>query len=174
MSFFFFLCWNWRKSELKHKTTMIYSTNLWHYRKGGYKEDAVTVYLRQKCFSVAWILESLRLEKASKITKSNCHPTPTVPLPMSLSTTQLLNTSRDSDSTTSLGSLLQYLITLSEKKFILIPNLNFPWHNLRPFSLILSVTWEEMRILLFYSLLSGGCGGQWGLPRASSSPESLK
>ena len=47
-----------------------------------------------------------------------------------------LNTFRVDDSNTSLGSLFQQLITLSEKKFFLIPNLNFPWHNLRPFPLI--------------------------------------
>ena len=44
-----------------------------------------------------------------------------------------LNTSRDGDSTASLGSPFQHLTTLSEKKFFLTFNLNFPWHNLRPF-----------------------------------------
>ncbi|KAK4829075.1 hypothetical protein QYF61_002019, partial [Mycteria americana] len=65
---------------------------------------------------------------------------------MSLSTTSthLLNTSRDGDSTTSLGSLLQCLTTLSVKTFFLISNLNLPWHNLRPFPLVLwLVTWEK-------------------------------
>ena len=59
---------------------------------------------------------------------------------MSLSTTskQFLNTSKDGDSTTSLGSLFQCLTTLSVKKCFLISNLNLPWHNLRPFPLILS------------------------------------
>jgi len=37
-----------------------------------------------------------------------------------------LNTSRDSDSTTSLGSLFQCLTTLSIKKFFQISNLNLP------------------------------------------------
>ncbi|KAK4830521.1 hypothetical protein QYF61_011500 [Mycteria americana] len=47
---------------------------------------------------------------------------------MSLSTTstRLLNTSGDCDSTTSLGSLFQCLITLSVKKFFLISSLNLP------------------------------------------------
>jgi len=49
-----------------------------------------------------------------------------------------LITSRDGDSTTSLGSLFQCFTTLSVKKFFLISNLNLPWHNLRPFPLILS------------------------------------
>ncbi|KAK4824091.1 hypothetical protein QYF61_010602 [Mycteria americana] len=50
----------------------------------------------------------------------------------------------DGDSTTSLGSLFQCLTTLSVKKFFLISNLNLPWHNLRPFPLVLSlVTWEK-------------------------------
>ncbi|KAK4821803.1 hypothetical protein QYF61_003832 [Mycteria americana] len=50
----------------------------------------------------------------------------------------------DGDSTTSLGSLFQCLTTLLVKKFFLISNLNLPWRNLRPFSLVLSlVTWEK-------------------------------
>ena len=54
------------------------------------------------------------------------------------------NTSRDSDATSSLGSLCQCIITLSEKKCFLISNLHFLWHNLRPLPLILSlVTWEK-------------------------------
>ncbi|KAK4820179.1 hypothetical protein QYF61_021451, partial [Mycteria americana] len=56
---------------------------------------------------------------------------------MSLSTSSKrpLNTSRDGDSTTSLGSLFQCLITLSVKKNFLISSLNLPWRNLRPFPL---------------------------------------
>jgi len=59
---------------------------------------------------------------------------------MSLSTTskRFLNTSRDGDSTTSLGSLFQCLTTLSVKKCFLMSNLNLPWCNLRPFPLVLS------------------------------------
>ena len=59
---------------------------------------------------------------------------------MSLSATFpcFLNTFRDSDLTTSLGSLFQCITTLLEK-FFLISNLNFPWHNLKPFPLILSL-----------------------------------
>jgi len=54
---------------------------------------------------------------------------------MSLSdkSTRFLNTSRDGDSATSLGSQVEYLMTLSEKKFFLISNLNLTWCNLRPF-----------------------------------------
>ena len=57
---------------------------------------------------------------------------------MSLSTTSkcFLNTSRDGDSTTSLGSLGHCLSSLSEN-FFLISNLNPPWCNLRTFPLIL-------------------------------------
>ena len=60
---------------------------------------------------------------------------------MSLSVTSmhLLNTSRGCDSTTSLGRLSQQLITLSVKKPFLIFKLNLPWHNLRPFPLLLSL-----------------------------------
>ena len=45
---------------------------------------------------------------------------------------------RDGDSTTSLGSLFQCLTNLLVKKFFLIPNVNLPWGNLRPFPLVLS------------------------------------
>ena len=59
---------------------------------------------------------------------------------MSLSTTSkwFLNTFRDGDSTTSVGSPFQCLTTLAVKKCFLISNLNLPWHNLRPFPLVLS------------------------------------
>ena len=57
---------------------------------------------------------------------------------------RFLNTSRDGDSTTFLDSLFQCLTILSVMKFFLIPNLNLPWHNLRPLPLILLlVTWEK-------------------------------
>jgi len=58
---------------------------------------------------------------------------------MSLSTTSphFLNTSRDCDSTTSLGSLFQCLTTLCEKKFLVISNLNLGWCNLSLLPLVL-------------------------------------
>jgi len=64
---------------------------------------------------------------------------------MSLSATStcFLSTARDSDSTTSLGSLCHCLKTLSEK-FYLMSNLNLSWYNLRPLTIILLVvTWEK-------------------------------
>ena len=66
---------------------------------------------------------------------------------MALSTTskRLLNTCRDGDSTTSLGSPSQCLTTPYRKKCFLISNLNLPWHNLRPFPLILSPVSSEKR-----------------------------
>ena len=51
----------------------------------------------------------------------------------SATSTHFFNTSRDGDSTTSLGSLLQCLTTLSVYKFFVISNLNLPWRNLRPY-----------------------------------------
>lgn len=48
------------------------------------------------------------------------------------------NTSRNSDSTTSLGNPFQSSITPSVKKFFLISKLNLPWPNLR-----LSIAMEE-------------------------------
>ncbi|KAK4815816.1 LOW QUALITY PROTEIN: hypothetical protein QYF61_007425 [Mycteria americana] len=62
---------------------------------------------------------------------------------------------RDGDSSTSLGSLFQCLITLSVKKNFLISSLNLPWCNLRPFPLVLSlVTWEKRPTPPLYNLLS--------------------
>jgi len=55
---------------------------------------------------------------------------------LSNTSTHFLDISRDSVSTTSLGSLFQYLITLSEKKFFLISNLNLSWHNLKTLSFV--------------------------------------
>ena len=64
---------------------------------------------------------------------------------MSLNTTSkcILNTSRDGDSTTSLGILFQCLTTQLETKFFLMFNLNIPWHNLRPSHPITSFMREE-------------------------------
>ena len=58
---------------------------------------------------------------------------------LSATFTSFLNTSRDGDPTTSLGSLCQCLTTLSEKKCFLISNLKLPWYNVRPLLLILFV-----------------------------------
>ena len=55
---------------------------------------------------------------------------------LSVTSPLFLNTSRDNDSTASLGSPFQHLTTLLEKDFFLIPNLNLPWQNLRPFHLL--------------------------------------
>ena len=65
------------------------------------------------------------------------------------------------DSTNSLGSPFQHLITLSEKKFFLIPNMNIPWCNFRmlngrrawpsPWHNLLHIiveNYEEVKILL--------------------------
>jgi len=93
------------------------------------------------------ITESLRLEKTSKIIKSNCHPItpmPAKPRPKVPHLHVFLNPSRDGDSTTALGSLVQCLTTLAVKRLFLISNLNLPWWNLRPSPLVLSlVTWEK-------------------------------
>jgi len=74
------------------------------------------------------IIESFnhRLEKTSKIIKSNCQPNMTMTTKTYPEVPHLhvfLKTSRDGDSTTSLGSLLQCLTTHSVKKFFPISNL---------------------------------------------------
>jgi len=90
------------------------------------------------------IIVSPRLEKTSKITHSNRPPTTNSShSTMSLSTTSKcsLTTSRVSGST--FGSSIQRLTTVSDKLFHM-SNLNLPWHNMRPFLLVLSlVTWEK-------------------------------
>ena len=57
-----------------------------------------------------------------------------------------LNTSRVSDSTTSLGNPFQCLTTLSEKYYFLTSGLNLPWHRLKPFPLVLSLVTQEKRL----------------------------
>ena len=74
-------------------------------------------------------IESLRLEKSSKIIKFKRQPSTTMsakPYPRVPYLHFFFNTSRDGDSTTSLGSLFQCFTTLSVKKFFLISNLNLP------------------------------------------------
>ena len=68
---------------------------------------------------------SVRLERTTRITKSNHSPCTPCPLTTSVSATPIhvLNTSRDGDSTTSLCSLCHCLTALSEKKWFLISNL---------------------------------------------------
>lgn len=62
----------------------------------------------------------------------------------SATATHFLSTSKNGDSTMSLGSLFQCLITPPVKNLFLISGLNLPWHNLRIFCLIVSlVTWEK-------------------------------
>lgn len=53
--------------------------------------------------------------------------------------TQLLNPFRDCDSTISLGTLCQGLVTILMKKFFFVSNLNLPRHNLWQFVLVLSL-----------------------------------
>ena len=71
-------------------------------------------------------MESLRVEKTSKIPKSNPSPPSPCPLTMSLSTPSALylNICRDGDTTTSLGNLYHCITTLLEKKFSPVSNLN--------------------------------------------------
>ena len=70
----------------------------------------------------------------------------------SATSTHFFNTSRDGHSTTSLGSLFQCLTTLSVKKFFPIPNLNLPWHNLRPFPQERARSWSDTSCSLVRAL----------------------
>jgi len=82
--------------------------------------------------SLPLISQEHRIIKAGKTTAITT--TNTSPLSTSISATSpvFLNTSKDGDSTTSLGSPFQHLTTLWEKKFFLISNLSLPWCNFRP------------------------------------------
>jgi len=85
--------------------------------------QSLLVIRSNDCWALALfrITESLSLEMTTKVTMSDHQPA----LAMSLSTTSecFLNTSRDGDSTTCLGSLCQCSTALSEKKGFLISNL---------------------------------------------------
>ena len=86
--------------------------------------------------------------------------------------TCLLNTCRNGDSTISLGNLFQSLTTFLENKCFLISNLNLPGNNLRPFFLILSLLpgrrgWHPPD----HNILSGSCREKWGLLWPSPSPD---
>ena len=63
-------------------------------------------------------------------------------MPSSATSTCLLNTCRNGDATTSLGSLFQCLATLAVETFFPVSHLNLPRCSLRPFPLSL-VTWEK-------------------------------
>ena len=83
-----------------------------------------------------------------------------------------MNTSRDGDFSTPLGSLCHCLSTLAEKKWFLTQNLNLPWCNLKPLPLILSLLpGRRGQPPPHHNLLSGSCREGWGLPWASSSPD---
>ena len=71
-----------------------------------------------------------------------------------------LKTSMDGYSTTSLGSLFQYLTTHTKKKFFLVSNLDLPWHKLKPLPLVLSLAlspvtshWNFIRCTVRYNLV---------------------
>jgi len=88
---------------------------------------------------------------------------------MSLSDTSTLfsNTFRDSDSSTSLGSLCHCLTTLSDEKFSLISSLNLSWQLKAMNSLSISFLEEEANLHLtttsyfYHCLASGHCSPDW-------------
>ena len=89
-------------------------------------------------------MESLRLEKTSKVTWPNRQPIPTMPTDhiLSATSTRLWNTSRDGDCTTSLGSLCHCSTTPSRGVF-LPSNLNL--NLVQPEAISshpIAVTWE--------------------------------
>ena len=106
-------------------------------------------------YLVCRIIESLMLEKTSKVTQSNPNSPHHV---LSATSPRFLHTSGTVTPTTSLGSLCQCLTTLSEKKLFLISNLNLCWCNLKPLPLVLSLLPERRDQHIFHhNLLSGYC-----------------
>ena len=95
---------------------------------------------RSCCF-----IELYMLEKTTKMIQSNPNPSPPCPLTTSLSATSpwFLNTSRDGDCTTSLGSLCHCSTALFEKR-LLISNLILPACSLRLLPLILSYSFHPI------------------------------
>ena len=81
---------------------------------------------------VLWHRHSHRIIKVRENTKIIMTNHPAIPT-MSLHTTspQFLNTSRDSDSSTSLYSLCHCITAFCGKKFFLISNLNLSWCSFR-------------------------------------------
>lgn len=75
------------------------------------------------------ITESFRLEKTLLILKSDCpHSTAKTHMSQRATSSHFLNSSRNGDSTTFLGSLFQSLRIFSMKE-ILIFNLNLSWNT---------------------------------------------
>lgn len=100
------------------------------------------------------IIESLRLEWPLRSPSPTMNPCLWPLYIISLSDTSILflNTSRNGDTTSSLGSPFQYLnTTLFEKKFFLTSNMHFPWHNLRPLSLVMVLVTCEINLASFFS-----------------------
>ena len=90
--------------------------------RSGLATLCVTLAACPRPASALQLTESLKVERASKIIRSNCHPN--TPMSPNATSTRVLNPSRDGDSTTALGSLCQCLTTLSVKKFFLVSNPN--------------------------------------------------
>ena len=100
------------------------------------------------------ILESPRLEKTSKIIQSTYHlyfPLNHVPQ------SNILNTSRDCDSTTFLGSPFQHLTILSEKYFNVQPESPLAQLEAIPSSLIPSYIGRRCVSLPHHNLPSHNC-----------------
>ena len=85
------------------------------------------------------IIKSLRLEKTSKIIKSNCQPSTTMPAKPYLKCHiyTFFEHLQGWGLNHPPGNLFQCLTTLSVKVFFLMSSLNLPWRNSRPLPLIL-------------------------------------
>lgn len=103
--------------------------------------EAIWKHSTLQCYRI----ESLRLDKTSKIIQSNLQLNTTIPAKAYHKVPCLfISWTLPSNSTTSLGSLLQCLTTPSVKKSFPISTLNLPWCHMRPFPFVLSLAaWEK-------------------------------
>lgn len=104
-----------------------------------------------RCFLpifTALLIEPFSLESPLRISYPTNYPLVQT-MALSATCTHLFHTSKDRDSSSSLGRPFQCLITLCIIKHFLITNLNLPWHSLRPFTHILSTChWEKETAIL--------------------------
>lgn len=92
---------------------------------------------------IIWVGADLQVHWVQPLTTAlSNRPWHWVPHPVGV----FLNSPRDSNSSTSLGSPFQGLTTLSVKTFLLLSNLNLPWCSLVLFPLVLLLfVWEKRR-----------------------------
>ena len=170
LSFFYFMsCWLWvLNCDLMHQLLCLYFFSYLAFypcqRTLRIGEISVRVYFWKKIGLIS-ILRWVLLHTIIKDGKRPLRPpspttnqSPPYPLTMSLITTltHFLNSSEDSESIISLGSLCHYFTTSYDKKCFLTSSMNLLWYNLRPFPHCYLGSWPPSHCNLF----SGSCREQ--------------